>query len=74
VLVHGLGSSLGNWDCLPGGFWTERQTKVFGVSIKTSVALVRRIQPLLPTLTANPVTRAALLAQGDGAADLRSTG
>jgi len=47
----------------PGGFWSDRQAKVFGASIKASVALVRRIQPLLPTLTSSPVGRTALLAQ-----------
>lgn len=47
----------------PGGFWTDRQAKVFGASVKASVALVRRIQPLLPALTSSPVGRTALLAQ-----------
>lgn len=47
----------------PGGFWTDRQAKVFGASIKASVALVRGIQPVLPALTGNPVGRTALLAQ-----------
>lgn len=47
----------------PGGFWSDRQAKVFGASIKASVALVRRIQPLLPALTSSPVGRTALLAQ-----------
>jgi pimeloyl-ACP methyl ester carboxylesterase len=47
----------------PGGFWSDRQKAVFGTTVKASVALVRTIQPLLPVLTANPVTRTALLAQ-----------
>ncbi len=47
----------------PGGFWNDRQAKVFGTSIRASVALVRRIQPALPLLSANPVGRTALLAQ-----------
>ncbi len=47
----------------PGGFWTDRQKAVFRTSIKASVGLLRRIQPMLPALTANPVTRTALMAQ-----------
>lgn len=47
----------------PGGFWTETQVKVFGGSIKASVALVRTLQPALPVLTRSPVGRTALLAQ-----------
>ncbi|MEJ7703195.1 MAG: hypothetical protein WKF47_05875 [Geodermatophilaceae bacterium] len=47
----------------PGGFWTDRQRAVFGASVKASVGLVRRVQPLLPALTGNPVTCTALLAQ-----------
>lgn len=47
----------------PGGFWNDRQRKVFGASITASVALVRRIQPLLPLLTRTAVGRTALLAQ-----------
>ena len=47
----------------PGGFWSERQVKIFGLSIKASVGLVRKIQPALPVLTGNPVGRTALLAQ-----------
>lgn len=47
----------------PGGFWSDRQAKVFGASIKASVALVRKISPLLPALTSSPVGRTALLAQ-----------
>jgi pimeloyl-ACP methyl ester carboxylesterase len=47
----------------PGGFWNDRQAKLFGASIKASVALVRRLQPVLPALVGNPVGRTALLAQ-----------
>jgi pimeloyl-ACP methyl ester carboxylesterase len=47
----------------PGGFWDDKQVKLFGASVTASFALVRRIQPLLPALTANPVGRTALLAQ-----------
>lgn len=47
----------------PGGFWNGPQAAIFGTSIKASITLIRRIQPLLPTLTANPVGRTSLLAQ-----------
>lgn len=47
----------------PGGFWTDAQQKVFGATIKASVALVRSIQPALPALTRSPIGRTALLAQ-----------
>lgn len=47
----------------PGGFWNDRQVKVFGTTITASVALVSRIQALLPFVTGNPVTRTLALAQ-----------
>lgn len=47
----------------PGGFWNDRQARIFAFSIKASVWLVRKLQPLLPLLTRNPITRTALLAQ-----------
>lgn len=47
----------------PGGFWTPRQLKAFQVSIGTSIRLIRFLQPVLPALTGNPVSRTALLAQ-----------
>ena len=47
----------------PGGFWSDAEVKVFGATVKPSVALVRRIQPLLPALVGNPVGRTALMAQ-----------
>ena len=36
---------------------------MFSASLRASIALVRRIDPLLPTLLGNPVSRTALLAQ-----------
>jgi hypothetical protein len=45
-----------------GGFWTDTQVKVFGATVGGSIALVRRIQPLLPALTRSKVGRTALLA------------
>lgn len=47
----------------PGGFWNDTQAKIFGASVKASVALVRSIQPALPALTRSPIGRTALLAQ-----------
>lgn len=47
----------------PGGFWTTGEQRVFSASLRASFALVRRLEPLLPTLLGNPVTRTALLAQ-----------
>ena len=47
----------------PGGFWNAAQAAIFGTSLKASITLVRRIQPLLPRLTANPVGRTSLLGQ-----------
>ncbi|MDO9407333.1 alpha/beta fold hydrolase [Patulibacter sp.] len=47
----------------PGGFWSTRQRSLFGVSVAASFKLVVGLQKALPTLTGNPVTRTALLAQ-----------
>ncbi|TQN40962.1 pimeloyl-ACP methyl ester carboxylesterase [Blastococcus colisei] len=47
----------------PGGFWTDREATVFRTSIAASVALLRRIRPVLPALLGNPAGRTALLAQ-----------
>lgn len=47
----------------PGGFWTDRQVRVFGATVGPSIALVKRIQPLLPALAGNAVGRTALLLQ-----------
>lgn len=47
----------------PGGFWTRTEQRVFSASLRASMALVRRLEPALPTLLGNPVTRTALLAQ-----------
>lgn len=47
----------------PGGFWTDTQVKVFGATVGASIALVRRIQPLLPALTRSRIGRTALLLQ-----------
>ncbi|GAA4634763.1 alpha/beta fold hydrolase [Mycolicibacterium sediminis] len=47
----------------PGGFWTDAQVRVFGATVAPSIALVKRIQPLLPALTRSRVGRTALLLQ-----------
>lgn len=47
----------------PGGFWTDGEVKVFGLTVGASIGLVRRIQPLLPALTRSRAGRTALLLQ-----------
>jgi pimeloyl-ACP methyl ester carboxylesterase len=47
----------------PGGFWTDDEVKVFGLTVGASIGLVRRIQPLLPALTRSRAGRTALLLQ-----------
>ncbi|HKV17699.1 MAG TPA: alpha/beta fold hydrolase [Mycobacterium sp.] len=47
----------------PGGFWTDAQRAVFGTTVRASIGLVRRIQPLLPALTRSRVGRSALMLQ-----------
>ena len=47
----------------PGGFWSDRQVKIFGATVGPSIALVKRVQPLLPALTSSAVGRTALLLQ-----------
>lgn len=47
----------------PGGFWTDAQRTVFGTTVRASIALVRRIQRLLPTLTRSKAGRSALMLQ-----------
>ncbi|MBC7723972.1 MAG: alpha/beta fold hydrolase [Burkholderiaceae bacterium] len=47
----------------PGGFWTPVQQRVFGVSIATSAALVRALQPIVPVLARSGLGRIALLSQ-----------
>lgn len=47
----------------PGGFWSERELAVFGYTLRPSIALVRALRGVLPTLLGNRVSRTALLAQ-----------
>lgn len=58
---RGLGRDVVALD--PGGFWTPAERAVFGASLRASFALVRALEPRLPALLGNPVTRTALLAQ-----------
>ncbi|WP_247828244.1 alpha/beta fold hydrolase [Arthrobacter antioxidans] len=47
----------------PGGFWSDTQVRIFNGSITASIALVRRIQSVLPSLVQQAAGRTALLAQ-----------
>lgn len=47
----------------PGGFWNDTQVRIFNSTITASIALVRRIQPTLPSLVKQATGRTALLAQ-----------
>lgn len=47
----------------PGGFWRGWEIPFFYHSVRLSAQLVNRLQPVLPALTGNPVTRTLLFAQ-----------
>ena len=47
----------------PGGFWQGWEIPFFYYSVAGSIRVVRSLQPVLPALTWNPLSRAALLAQ-----------
>jgi pimeloyl-ACP methyl ester carboxylesterase len=47
----------------PGGFWQGWEVPVFYQSVRLSAKLVGSLQPVLPLLTGNPVTRTLLFAQ-----------
>lgn len=47
----------------PGGFWQGWEIPVFYHSVSLSTKLVRALQPAMPFLTGNPVTRSLLFAQ-----------
>jgi len=47
----------------PGGFWTDRERRIFGASVALSVRLLRVLEPVLPAITASRVARTLLLAQ-----------
>lgn len=50
----------------PGGFWEGGERWAFGLSAALSIRLVRALQPAMPFLTGNPVTRTLLFAQFSG--------
>lgn len=47
----------------PGGFWRGWERTYFGTTIGFSIRLVRALQPVMPFLTGNALTRSLLLAQ-----------
>ncbi|MBD2704352.1 alpha/beta fold hydrolase [Spirosoma sp. BT702] len=47
----------------PGGFWQGWQVAYFYQSVRLSAQLSRLIQPILPPLVSNPVSRTVLFAQ-----------
>ncbi len=47
----------------PGGFWRGWERLYFINSIRLSIALVRRLQPVMPVFTNNPIGRALLFQQ-----------
>ena len=47
----------------PGGFWQGWEIPVFYHSVALSTKLVRALQPVMPAITGNPVTRTLLFAQ-----------
>jgi pimeloyl-ACP methyl ester carboxylesterase len=47
----------------PGGFWQGPEIPFFYYSVRLSAGLVNKLQPLLPLLTGNPISRSLLFAQ-----------
>ncbi|WP_310569670.1 alpha/beta fold hydrolase [Gemmatimonas sp.] len=47
----------------PGGFWQGWERTFFATTIGLSIRLVRALQPVMPVLAANTLTRSLLLAQ-----------
>jgi len=47
----------------PGGFWSAGQKRFFNISTGISIRLIKLLQPLMPFLTGNPVTRTLLFGQ-----------
>lgn len=47
----------------PGGFWRGWEIPAFYYSVAGSIRLVRALQPLMPALTGNPISRTLLFAQ-----------
>jgi pimeloyl-ACP methyl ester carboxylesterase len=47
----------------PGGFWSDRELVAFGATLRPSIALVRALRGVLPSLLGSSVARTVLLAQ-----------
>nr|CAA9358099.1 MAG: Putative hydrolase [uncultured Nocardioidaceae bacterium] len=47
----------------PGGFWSPGELRFFSVSLRASLTLVLRLQPVMPSLTGSAAGRTALLSQ-----------
>ena len=47
----------------PGGFWSDRELRVFGATLRPSIALVRALRGVLPSLLGTAAGRTLLLAQ-----------
>lgn len=47
----------------PGGFWSDRERRVFSATLRPSIRLVRMLRGVVPSLLASPVGRTVLLAQ-----------
>lgn len=47
----------------PGGFWSPGQRRFFAATVAPSIRLVQGLNPLMPFLTGNPVTRTLLFPQ-----------
>jgi len=47
----------------PGGFWRGWERPFFGTSVALSIRLIRLLQPIMPLLTGNPITRTLLFVQ-----------
>ena len=61
MVRRGLGRHVVALD--PGGYWNAPERAFVNGSLRASIAAVRRLRPVLPLLTGNPVTRTALLSQ-----------
>ncbi|ROR66793.1 alpha/beta fold hydrolase [Agrococcus jenensis] len=47
----------------PGGFWSDRELLVFGATLRPSIALVRALRGMLPSLLGTSAGRTILLSQ-----------
>jgi len=61
MVRRGLGRHVVALD--PGGCWNAPERAFVNGLLRASIAAVRRLRPVLPLLTGNPVTRTALLSQ-----------